>query len=165
MSALTKAQLLDAQKRLQSLGILDAHHDSALMDDQLRNAFVTFAQEQGLGSGAVVDLDLYEKLRETTHDLGSRLLFFRTPHMRGADIRRLQELLALLGFNPGTIDGIFGPRTRAAVSDFQANCTLPVDGTLTHATLVELERLSSRSEGRTLVTEIHDAITPETTDL
>jgi hypothetical protein len=45
------------------------------------------------------------------------------------------------------------------------NSRQPAADTLTHATLVELERLSSRSEGRTLVTEIHDAIKPETTDL
>jgi peptidoglycan hydrolase-like protein with peptidoglycan-binding domain len=47
---------------------------------------------------------------------------------RGNSVVRLQRLLANAGFNPGPIDGIFGPGTLAAVRAFQASRGLRVDG-------------------------------------
>lgn len=38
---------------------------------------------------------------------------------RGARVRRLQQNLLTLGFDPGTPDGIFGPNTERAVKAFQ----------------------------------------------
>lgn len=38
---------------------------------------------------------------------------------RGPAVRRLQTLLRIAGFNPGPVDGIFGPRTQAALVAFQ----------------------------------------------
>lgn len=38
---------------------------------------------------------------------------------RGPAVARLQRLLRNAGFNPGPIDGIFGPRTQDALLDFQ----------------------------------------------
>jgi hypothetical protein len=46
----------------------------------------------------------------------------------GADVRRLQELLARAGFDPGAVDGIFGPATDGAVRRFQQSRGLAVDG-------------------------------------
>jgi uncharacterized protein len=42
--------------------------------------------------------------------------------------REVQQLLADLGYNPGPVDGVIGPQTRAAVRDFQADVGLSVDG-------------------------------------
>ena len=47
---------------------------------------------------------------------------------RGPDVVRLQQLLTSHGFSPGNIDGIFGPRTEAAVIAFQQSRGLLVDG-------------------------------------
>jgi uncharacterized protein (TIGR02594 family) len=44
------------------------------------------------------------------------------------DTRALQARLKGLGLDPGPIDGIFGPRTRAAVIRFQAGQGLAADG-------------------------------------
>jgi peptidoglycan hydrolase-like protein with peptidoglycan-binding domain len=46
----------------------------------------------------------------------------------GGNVKRLQSLLASAGFNPGGVDGDFGPQTRAAVMNYQASRGLGVDG-------------------------------------
>ncbi len=46
----------------------------------------------------------------------------------GADVKKLQTSLVKLGFNPGPIDGVFGPKTNAAVRAFQKAYGLVVDG-------------------------------------
>lgn len=47
---------------------------------------------------------------------------------RGAEVATLQQALRDAGFDPGPIDGDFGPRTRAAVVAFQQARGLTVDG-------------------------------------
>jgi len=47
---------------------------------------------------------------------------------RGDEVRQLQELLKVAGFDPGTIDGIFGPKTQAALRSYQEAQGLPVTG-------------------------------------
>ncbi len=47
---------------------------------------------------------------------------------RGLAVTRLQNLLLSRGFNPGTIDGIFGSRTESAVRTAQTQYNLPVTG-------------------------------------
>ena len=46
----------------------------------------------------------------------------------GADVVALQNALATKGFDPGAVDGVFGPATEAAVIAFQATATLAADG-------------------------------------
>ncbi|RSL30431.1 N-acetylmuramoyl-L-alanine amidase [Salibacterium salarium] len=47
---------------------------------------------------------------------------------RGEEVSVLQQRLERLGFSPGGIDGIFGPRTNKAVEAFQRRNGLSVDG-------------------------------------
>jgi len=47
---------------------------------------------------------------------------------RGPAVEELQRILTSLGYNPGPIDGIFGPRTRSAVIEFQMDNGLVPDG-------------------------------------
>jgi hypothetical protein len=53
------------------------------------------------------------------------------------DIRRGQQLLAELGFDPGPIDGFMGPRTRAAIEAFQEAQSIDVTGEMTRS-LIDL---------------------------
>ena len=46
----------------------------------------------------------------------------------GPQVTRVQQLLAALGFDPGTIDGIFGAATEAALRAFQSTAGIGVDG-------------------------------------
>lgn len=48
--------------------------------------------------------------------------------MHNANVSAVQSKLATLGFNPGSIDGIFGPKTLAALKNFQRAEGLVIDG-------------------------------------
>jgi peptidoglycan hydrolase-like protein with peptidoglycan-binding domain len=43
-------------------------------------------------------------------------------------IRKVQETLTEIGYDPGPVDGLLGPKTRAAISEFQRIAGLPVTG-------------------------------------
>ncbi|HSF93711.1 MAG TPA: peptidoglycan-binding domain-containing protein [Thermohalobaculum sp.] len=50
------------------------------------------------------------------------------PMMRGPRIKKAQEALAALGYSVGTVDGIFGSQTEAAVLEFQIDRDQVPDG-------------------------------------
>ena len=50
------------------------------------------------------------------------------PGLSRAERREVQQRLAERGFDVGTVDGMIGPRTRAAIEAFQASAGLPADG-------------------------------------
>ncbi len=56
-----------------------------------------------------------------------------------------QTELIRLGFNPGPIDGAFGPKTSAAVKAFQAAQKLPQTGRLDRATVALLARAAAQA--------------------
>ena len=58
----------------------------------------------------------------------------------GPDVRALQSILNRIGYNAGTVDGIFGSRTRQAVIAFQRNNGLAADGVAGPATWGALEK-------------------------
>ena len=62
--------------------------------------------------------------------------------VRGADARRLQEILRTLGMPVGPIDGIFGSRTEAAVRQLQDEQSLQVDGLVGSQTRKRLRSLA-----------------------
>lgn len=47
---------------------------------------------------------------------------------KGAAVTKLQRALSSVGFDPGTVDGIFGKNTEAAVKSFQSRRGLTADG-------------------------------------
>ncbi|MFY9175790.1 MAG: peptidoglycan-binding domain-containing protein [Caldicoprobacterales bacterium] len=46
----------------------------------------------------------------------------------GPEVEMLQRILYSIGYDPGPIDGIFGPLTRSAVVKFQIDNGLVPDG-------------------------------------
>ena len=56
----------------------------------------------------------------------------------GSQVKLLQRALAHLGYKPGTVDGIFGPDTAAAVMRFQTAAKLAADGVVGPLTLAAL---------------------------
>lgn len=66
------------------------------------------------------------------------VLRLKRPAMRGALVKRLQQTLKARGFDPGTLDGAFGPHTEAAVKSFQLSTGLVPDGEAGPATFSKL---------------------------
>lgn len=87
----------------------------------------------------------WNALVEAGYALGDRLLYLRAPMLRGDDVAELQHLLGGLGFDAGRVDGILGPRTAAALTDFQHNAGVVADGICGTATVRLLRALSSRT--------------------
>jgi hypothetical protein len=64
---------------------------------------------------------------------------------RGESVRTLQAQLRTAGFDPGPVDGIFGPQTTIAVRRFQAAAGITVDGLAGPQTQVALKNWKSEA--------------------
>ena len=62
---------------------------------------------------------------------------------RGEEVRQIQKKLKSLGFYSGTVDGIYGTRTKNAVIAFQKSCGIKADGIAGPTTLLYLGLSSS----------------------
>jgi len=63
-----------------------------------------------------------------------------------SDTRAVQGALKTQGFDPGPVDGRMGPRTRAALTDYQRKNDLPTTGMLDDATMSKLNVRSGRAD-------------------
>jgi peptidoglycan hydrolase-like protein with peptidoglycan-binding domain len=65
---------------------------------------------------------------------------------RSARVRMAQQALQDKGYNPGHIDGVMGPKTRAALKEFQQKEGLEANGQLDMTTMSRLGMDSRTSE-------------------
>ncbi|MBL7496750.1 N-acetylmuramoyl-L-alanine amidase [Frankia sp. CNm7] len=122
--------------------------ETELFDADLDRAVRAFQQSRGLSVDGIIGPDTARALDEARHRLGDRLLYNVPGHpFVGDDVAALQERLSNMGFDVGRTDGIFGPRTEAAVRDFQRNRGLEPDGRCGPHTLRELKRLERTVTG------------------
>jgi N-acetylmuramoyl-L-alanine amidase len=105
----------------------------------------TFQERQGLRVDGICGPQTWSALIEASYHLGDRLLYQRTPMLRGDDVAELQLRLSSLGFHEGRVDGIFGPQTAAALTEFQRNAGLTTDGVFGPDALAVLERIGGRT--------------------
>lgn len=143
--------VLDLQERLSYLGFLSLGDTPGEFGDATAEALTRFKETRGLPVDAVCDNSTWAVLVEAGLRLGERLLYVRSPKMRGDDVADLQRRLSQIGFYSGAIDAIYDEPTATAVAEFQRNVGIPVDGVLGKRTLEELTRLSVRvGEGELL---------------
>ncbi len=135
----------DIQDRLAALGFSAATDLRGTFGEATLVAVMAFQGAKGLEADGIVGPDTWRSLYEAGYRLGDRMLFMRRPMMRGEDIAELQSRLGALGFDSGKVDGIFGPDTEKAVTDFQHNRNLAEDGRVGPEVITELH-LVTRGE-------------------
>ncbi|MEW6189075.1 MAG: N-acetylmuramoyl-L-alanine amidase [Actinomycetota bacterium] len=130
------SEVVDIQTRLIKLGYdLGPTGVDGIFGKYTERAVKEFQQDRGLLTDGIVGEDTWRELVEATYRLGDRLLYLRSPFLRGDDVKQLQRWLNTLGFNAGPVDGIFGPLTEKAVREFQENVGLVSDGIVGPSTL------------------------------
>ena len=74
------------------------------------------------------------------YDFGTRLLRYRKgiTMSKGDDVLAVQARLTELGFDPGKADGVYGPKSAAGVTAFQAARKIEADGIVGPITRTEL---------------------------
>jgi N-acetylmuramoyl-L-alanine amidase len=118
----------DVQRRLARLGFDLSADPAAHYSTATEQAVREFQEQRGLRIDGICGPQTWGALVEAGYRLGARLLYLRAPMLRGDDVSELQEALGALGFDAGRVDGIFGPRTVAALEEFQRNAGLTIDG-------------------------------------
>jgi N-acetylmuramoyl-L-alanine amidase len=109
-------------------------------------AVAAFQRGAGLDVDGKVGRITWQAVVEAGYRLGDRQLYHRSPMTRGDDVAELQRRLGALGFDAGRVDGIFGPLTSHALTEFQRNTGLGADGIFGPDSHLALSRLG---RGRT----------------
>jgi N-acetylmuramoyl-L-alanine amidase len=145
----------DIQDRLAALGFDSAGDDRGAFGDATRLAVIEFQRAKGLDSDGVVGPDTWRSLYEAGYRLGDRIIFMRRPMIRGEDVAELQSRLNSLGFDPGKVDGVYGPKTETAIFDFQRNRNLAEDGKVGPEVVTEIHLVTrgEMKEGRQAIRE------------
>ncbi|MCE5253960.1 MAG: N-acetylmuramoyl-L-alanine amidase [Actinomycetia bacterium] len=135
-------RVVDIQTRLAALGyFLGREGADGFFGPHTENAIRAFQQQRLLFADGVVEDNTWTELVEAGYKPGERLLYLRVPAIRGDDVLYLQKRLGDFGFDSGPADGIFSPALEVAVTEFQRNAGLNVDGIVGETTLDRLRRL------------------------
>jgi N-acetylmuramoyl-L-alanine amidase len=137
----------DLQQRLADLGFETAPAEAGVYGDSTVTAVRAFQTARGLRVDGICGRQTWSGLVEAGYRLGDRLLYHRTPMLRGDDVLDLQDKLNALGFDAGRGDGIFGPHTAEALREFQRNVGAVIDGICGPESISALERLSRFAGG------------------
>ncbi len=137
----------DLQLRLGALGYDLATSEPGHFDDVTAAGVRAFQEARGLRVDGICGPQTWSALVESGYRLGDRLLYRRSPMLRGDDVLDLQHRLNALGFDAGKEDGIHGDDTTRALTDFQRNAGLATDGVCGPATLTQLDRVGSLAAG------------------
>ena len=120
------------QDKLNALGYNSGNVDG-IFGAKTYAAVTAFQKANSLGVDGIVGKLTWGKLYgispampvETTTVVGRPMVSYGS---RGDAVRKLQELLNALGYDCGSVDGIFGSKTKAAVLAFQKANGLGADG-------------------------------------
>lgn len=120
---------------------------------------LTFQEAYGLRVDGDCDDITWSMLTEASWNEGDRILVLKSPHLRGDDVAALQTRLSKLGFDCGRVDGIFGPRTVRALTEFQQNAGLTADGVCTPEVIATLQRIGTQSGSGPGIATVREAET------
>ncbi len=126
------------QRQLIELGYLDASLATGYYGERTEAAVLNFQADEGLfqdgivGSRTLAALGLAGQGGDLPEDLSRR------------EIGVLQTRLIALGFNPGSVDGVAGPQTTAAIESFQRRNELRISRNANLDTLEQVTRIYER---------------------
>jgi len=147
----------DVQRRLSSLGYDIGGDTRGVYGAPTEHAVRDFQQRRGLRVDGVCGDQTWASLDEAGFRLGDRLLYLAAPMLRGDDVGELQQDLGALGFDAGRVDGIFGPRTKDALEQFQRNMAIIVDGVCGPDTIAALRRVARGADVAPTVAVVREA--------
>lgn len=101
------------------------------------SAVTSFQNAHGLPVTGQVDQATLDELTEVADE--PEILFERGDS--GPQVEGVQDQLLATGYDPGPVDGIYGPMTEAAVTGINSVHGLPGDGAVTQETLDKLAEL------------------------
>jgi len=134
--ATNRVDIVDVQQRLADLGWYRGAVDGIAGPATLAAANA-FRRAAGISTAPLLDKELQLQL----HFVNPELRRGATQTVRvDPQVRRAQELLKLLGYYRTGVDGIEGPRTRAAVGDFRRERGLGGGERVDAALLDQLDR-------------------------
>ena len=148
---------MELHERLRALDSVIGFSQWDLFTEETASAVEAFQRSRGLPITGSVDSDTWCRLDEARWRLGDRLLYLAKEYLRGDDVADLQYRLSRLGFDPGRIDGVFGPLLDGALREFQDNCGQTATGVMDRATWIELLRVTPTTTATTLVSDLRDA--------
>lgn len=130
-----QADIIDVQQRLKDLGWYHGAVDG-IAGPATRAAARAYRRAAGLPQKSYVDKELQLHL----HFINPELRAGGTSAIQSdPEVRRAQELLKLLGYYQGAVDGISGPRTRNAVEAFRRDQGLSAGSRIDNQLLQELD--------------------------
>ena len=138
----------DVQRRLAKAGLLASDKVTGVYNEATAQAVAELCRRTGIEVREEVDDVVWPRLVDASFELGDRSLYLTVPFYHGHDVETLQHALSALGFNCGTVDGIFGAHTEDALRRFQLNMGLPNDGIAGALTFRALDHLRHSWEGK-----------------
>ncbi|MGH9301267.1 MAG: peptidoglycan-binding protein [Acidimicrobiales bacterium] len=146
----------DLQRRLASIGIELEGDTPGQYGVGTAQGVRRFQALRGLRPDGLCGPQTWSALVEAGYRPGDRLLYRKSPMLRGDDVADLQSRLSSLGFDTGRVDGIFGDNTARSLSEFQRNAGLVPDGVFGTATAGELARFQIPGSVPHLVTGVRE---------
>lgn len=136
----------ELQRRLAAAGFLaPGSAEDSTYCAKTHAAVVAFQDSHGLRTSGECDELTWSALIEASWSLGERILYVRSPNIRGDDVAELQAILNRLGFACGRVDGIFGPLAQQAIKEFQTNIGVEPTGICGPDLVTQLQMLVSQS--------------------
>jgi peptidoglycan hydrolase-like protein with peptidoglycan-binding domain len=80
----------------------------------------------------------YSQLQSSAAAATDPLIMDSAPSLNQDSIRQVQQALQKKGFDPGPVDGLFGPKTKEAVRNFQDRYGMNASGDIDNQTLFAL---------------------------
>ena len=116
------------------------------MKDKAKDKMDTAKDKMGSAVDTTKDKasSIGEKTKEKATEVKDKIKDKVSRHKNGSDdVRKAQQALTDKGFNPGPVDGVMGPKTKAAITEFQTKENLKANGRLDRETKAKLMTASS----------------------